>query len=618
MAEKKKNASRTAGYIIIGLAAVGLLGFGTGGFGTNIDSIGSVDGRDVSYRAYQETLRQQIARVEQQFGQPISFPQAQALGLDAAARQQVIARTALEAEAAERGLSVGDANIRDQIVEGGTFSGPGGFDRDFYREALRRAGLTEAEYEASLRAESAAALLRAAVTGGTPEATTYGEAIAAYLGETRDLLWVTLTEQDLAEPIPDPTDAELSAWFDENADTLAEPEKKRITYAWITPDMIVDTVEVDEARLRELYDERIAEYVQPERRIVERLIFPSEEAAQTAADAIAAGDSDFEAAVSDRGLTLADVDMGDVTATTLGSAADPVFAAETGDIVGPVETPLGPALFRVNATLDARETSFEDARADLREELAYARARRLLDDAEAQIDDLLIGGATLEEVASETDLTLGTIDYDPSVSDDIAAYDTFRDAAAAVTADDFPEPVRMSDGGLFALRLDETIPPRTPNLSEVREEAIAAWQTDQLRSALGARATEIATALASGEDTVLADLDVTRQEGQSRQGFIDGTPPEFLTTAFETDPGDTAILPDGDRTVVLRVEGITPADLTGDESAARLAALAQQGTQAISDDIFEYFTTSIVTSADININEAAVGAVHANFSANVR
>jgi peptidyl-prolyl cis-trans isomerase D len=105
----------------------------------------------------------------------------------------------------------------------------------------------------------------------------------------------------------------------------------------------------------------------------------------------------------------------------------------------------------VNAVLEATETSFEEARADLREELADEAARREIAVMREEIDDLLASGATLEELAETTPMSLGQIDFTATSEDEIAAYDAFRDAARAVEERDFPEVMDLSDGGLFAL-----------------------------------------------------------------------------------------------------------------------------------------------------------------------
>ena len=94
--------------------------------------------------------------------------------------------------------------------------------------------------------------------------------------------------------------------------------------------MMAGKVEVDEATLRALYDERVDQYVQPERRLVERLVFGTEdEAAGGGGRASTRARRPSTTLVEERGLTLEDVDLGDVARDDLGAARrDAVFALD--------------------------------------------------------------------------------------------------------------------------------------------------------------------------------------------------------------------------------------------------------------------------------------------------
>ena len=63
---------------------------------------------------------------------------------------------------------------------------------------------------------------------------------------------------------------------------------------------------------------------------VEDAIAQARALAEAAKADVETGATDFETLVSDRGLSLADVDLGDVDADDLGEAGDAVFNAEPG------------------------------------------------------------------------------------------------------------------------------------------------------------------------------------------------------------------------------------------------------------------------------------------------
>jgi hypothetical protein len=72
--------------------------------------------------------------------------------------------------------------------------------------------------------------------------------------------------------------------------------------------MLLDAIELDEETLRAAYEDRSEEFNQPERRLVERLIYTDQANAQAAMDRITAEEITFDALVEERGLTLADVE----------------------------------------------------------------------------------------------------------------------------------------------------------------------------------------------------------------------------------------------------------------------------------------------------------------------
>jgi peptidyl-prolyl cis-trans isomerase D len=456
--------------------------------------------------------------------------------------------------------------------------------------------------------------MRDAVTGGVQPGETYAETVLAFLGENRSFQWAPITPEMLVGPAPEPDEATLEAYYDANPETFTAPETRRITFAWLTPDMLLGEIEVDEAALRALYDERRGDYDVPERRLVERLVFESAEAADEARAAIDAGNSDFAAAVEARGLALEDVDLGEVARDALApAAAEAVFALDAPGVVGPVESALGPALYRVNAILEARLTPYEEAREDLLAEFAGDRARRVVDDSIGPVDDLLASGATLEEVAAETAMELGRIDFTTASEDGIAGYDAFREEALLAQPGDFPEVRDLSDGGIFALRVDEVVAPALRPFDEVRDEVAAAWSADETQRRLRALGESLEAQLAAGTGFEALGLEPVAETGLRRDAFIDDAPPGLVGAVFALDPGAVALV-EGDGMVALaRLDSIAPYDRNDAEMAALRGALAGAQADGIASDLYTLFTVAVRDAAGISLDPAAINAVHAQF-----
>ena len=585
-----------------------LAGFGTGGLTNNIRTLGTVGDKDITVAAYQRTLDQQIRALSAQFGTQISFQQAQAFGIDRQALSQVVQTRTLDNEAAQIGISAGDLAVFDRISAIGAFQSAGGFNRDTYRLVLQQSGQSESEFEAEIREDLARTLLQAAIVSGVPGAAAPADALVRYVAEARDVTLLRVSADMLTAPIPGATDADIAAFYADNGDNFMLPEAREITYAWMTPAMILDRMEVTDLAIETLYQDRIADFVQPERRLVERLNYADPAAAQVAADRLASGDATFDALVTERGLTLADVDMGDLGRDELpADTADAVFTATPGDVVGPFPTTLGAALFRVNAVLNAQETTLDEAADDLRAELAAEAARSVINDDFDRITDLLAGGATLEDLAERTDLVLGQISWTPDVTDGIAAYDNFRAAAEALTEGAFPQLEVLSDGGVFALRLDSVTPARVPPLDDIRADVTALWQLQAQQDAVLARAAEIAA------DADLAALGLTPrvESNLTRRSFVEGTPEGFNDAVFALAPGEARVVDAGDGALIVRLDAITDADPTATDQAAQRASISDSIAAGIAQDLFDAYVQAVQQATRITINQATVDAVNA-------
>ena len=610
MAREKKT--KFGVWVILGLLFFSLVGFGTTNLSGRTNTLATVGEKEVTLNQYALELRRGIDTFSGQIGTPLSFAQAQSLGIDQQVLNDIINMRLFENEAALMGVSVGDQRVRDRVTSNPNFQGfSGSFDRDAYRDVLSRMGTRESDYEQALRDEMAATALQIGLTAGYTVPAGYIDALVTYAAERRDITWGQVTEAALTDAIPTPTEEELAIYHEAHPADFTTLETKSIVYAALTPDMLLPTIEVDETSLRDLYAQRTADYNSPERRLVERLGFADEASAQAAMDAITAGETDFDQLVADRGLTLDDVDLGDVDQVQLAEAGDAVFAAASGDVVGPLPSLIGPSLFRINAVLEAESIPFEVAVDELRAELGRDRARRVIGDVAEQMADLIAGGARVEDLATQTQMELGSIEWTTASTDGMAAYPEFRQAAAAAQIGAYPELLEMSDGGIFALRVDAIQEPALQPLEDVLDEVTAAWTRDTTQAAILAKAEEMAVALTNGSqfgDFGLAaniDVDVIRQT------FLDYTPEGFMIRVFETDAGAGFALPYNGGAVLARVDAINAPNFEDPDVIAVRNTISAQLSNGLAQDAMQITLSTLRGETDINVVREAVNAVHA-------
>lgn len=607
MASNSKPMTRIFSWILLGFLFLGLAGFGAANLGGSVQSIGAVGDRDIPVTTYARALQNELRATEAQFGQQLSMQQAQAFGITNRVLSRVVIETALDSEAERIALSVDDAAVAKDLNNIQAFKGPDGqFSRENYRFSLKNAGYSETEFEESVRTESARTILQAAIIAGNAMPSTAIDTLLDYVTETRNITLTTLTADDLTQTIADPDLAALETYYKDNIATYTLPERKQITYAILTPDMVLDQVDLSDDALRAAYDARRDEFNQPERRLVERLVFLDADQARAKLAEIDAGTTDFETVVADRGLALADIDIGDVTMSELGEASAGVFAANLDQVVGPFDTDLGPALFRVNGILVADVVTFDEARDQLFDELATESARRMIDAKSTEIDDAMAAGATLEDLEKEFGMRVDVVMYHDGTDAEVAGYPNFRAVASAVQDGDFPTVEPLNDGGIFSVRLDGIEPPAPMPLDEVMDQVSADWRTAQTRAALEAFANDaIASGAVAGSSTSLRDLKRTDVGAVATA--------EILAAAFKQSVGDKTVLMQNDNAVIVQLDAINKGDRDSDDTKALRANIEQQFGASLADDLFNVFATQIQQSAGISLNQQAINAVHANF-----
>ncbi|KDB02834.1 hypothetical protein U879_15130, partial [Defluviimonas sp. 20V17] len=220
-------------------------------------------------------------------------------------------------------------------------------------------------------------------------------------------------------------------------------------------------------------------------------------------------------------------------------------------------------------------------------------------------------GATLEQLAKETDMTLGTIDFTAKSATGIAGYEAFRDAARKVTKSDYPSIIQLDDGGIVALRLDKPIPAEVQPFAKVKDKVAEDWTRDQTDKALMALAqTDIKTAQAAGGDLSKAGT-VDVQEPITRSGYIDNAPPGLLEDVFMMKKGETKAFQGDESVWIVKLTQVLPPAQNDPDIKKMRDQIAGQGAQGMQNDAFLYFAQAIQAHQGININQSAINAVNA-------
>jgi len=613
MSETRKKKSGLFVWIIMALLVLGLGGFGlTGAFQTSGGSkVAIVGEKEITADDFLFGFQQDINRVSQQIGQNISMQQARTFGVDQTSLRRQITLTALANEADRTNISVGDDAVRTSLVTNPNFQSGGVFSEQAYDQFLNQQNMTRAEFEGLMRTDQAQSLINGAVTGGVAAQTTSARVLMDFIGETRSMTWAELDESALPSETPVPDDAAISAYYAANPEAFTTPETRKITYAMLTPEMLAADIEITDAAIQEVFYDREDTLNTPARRIVDRMIFPDMASASAAYDRIAAGDASFESIALERGLSVADTQLGPVRASQLSiEAADLLFGTTEPGVYGPVEAYLGPAIFRINAVMAGTTVLLADVEDIIRAELSATEAASQMLTKIGGIDDLIAGGASIEDLANETDMQLFTIDYNTDSPEEIAANPVFISEALAAGIDEERDLVQLDNGGILVLRVNEIIPATLRPLRDSREQALAGATAEATRARVQAYANELAAQVSAGADlaTTLGGIGITVSQADkaTRTSPPQDLPPTIGLEAFAQKDGEVKTYETETGVVIMLVSNVVPFDPESENGRLFLEQAQAQINDDVASDIFTLYANGIVATTDLTINQGLI------------
>jgi peptidyl-prolyl cis-trans isomerase D len=566
-------------------------------------------------REFEDELR----RYREQLGTAIdrSHPLAAAALNDAV--QRLVALRLLDALAEDLGLGASDDEVAARIHADPAFASPTGFDPQRLEVFLRAIGMSERAYVEDVRRQ----ISRERIIATFRDLPAVPPFLTRFLHDRRnerrllDVLFVDAA----AMQVEAPDDATLAAYLESNRDRFIRPEYRRLVLTVLGIDDIVAEIAVDEAELRQLYQERKERYRVPERRHIVQLLAPDEETAKLVHSRLAAGEMP-EALAQDlaaRGVRFAD--LGRTTRDALPAAiADAAFALAEGTISAPVPSAFGWHVLIVRAIEPEHVPSFEEKRDELETELKRQRAAQQLPALATAFDDELAAGTPIEEAAARFGANVYSVTIDRSgrgpdgkpalpeilSPEMLAQMFAAREGEASLLTE-------TSDGRYYVFRVDAIEPQRPLELADARERIIAAWQIEQQRRAAKSLAETLLKRLQAGEPLeVVAATPGVRHElvgplRRSDAALAKGLAAAVLEAAFARAEGELLadVFEGPTAAAVVRVAKIEPAP---EPTAEQLAAIERELRDAYEGDLLAQLEAALRHRYPVHIDERAMAA----------
>ena len=499
----------------------------------------SAGDRSLGQAEFRGELDRILEQARQQSGRPLTFEELIGEGGLRQYLEQKSQQLGFVNWAWKAGIRPGKELVLRQIRQAPNFfdSVTGQFSEEQYRNALAENNATPEMFEAQLRDQYSTQHYGAALGAGMRLPRVYGAILASQALETRDGRWFTVT-QAMAGTAGTPTDAQLTALMNQNADQLRMPESRTASVV-LFDDGAAPAAAPTEARIAERFNFRRDALSLPEKRSFVTLTAPNRAAADRIAAALRAGQSPAEVA---RANSIQPAEYNDTPRSALGdpAVAAAVFGLAANQVSAPVQAGVGFVVAKVTSIQPGRSATLADVReqviAELRAEDARASVYRRVEAYEKARQD----GKTLDVAVREVGARVIRIpairqdgklrngqDINPALPPQLiqTMWSLGKGAESEV--------VDMGQGQYFVVRLDDIMPAALPPLAGIREPLAQQWVLRENARLLSARASALAARVRGGEDlaAVAASVGATLQTGtglnrqsaeQNGQGVIAG------------------------------------------------------------------------------------------------
>ncbi|MGE5198754.1 MAG: peptidyl-prolyl cis-trans isomerase [Rhodospirillaceae bacterium] len=470
------------------------------------DQIAQVNGRVISVLEFRTAYQRQMAAYRQAYGASVSEQLLRQLGFEQQVLQQLINEQAMVAEASRLGMTVTDDEIRQRILAMPEFQLNGQFVGEAQYQAMlnsARPPMTAGEFEAGLRRQLLVEKLRAVVTDWV--AVTDAEADAEYArrNEKVKVELVHIASSAFLGQMT-ATDAEVASYFDAHKEAYRVGERRKVRYVLVDVESLRQGIVVPSREVERYYNDNIELYSTPEQVRASHILFKTagkdDAAVKAAAEKVlqeAKAGADFAELAKKYSEDEATAKLGgDLDYVTKGRMVpefdEAVFGAEPGLIPELVKTSYGYHIIKVVDRKPGTTRSFDEVKAQIREQLIGERAQRLADARAEEVAKEIKTPADLDKVAKARGMKVEETGFF-AADEPILALGASPQVSAEIFAlkeGEVSAPLRVGRGYAIATlsgRQDSSL----PTLDEVKDKV----RNDVLREKAGKAAMEKAAAL---------------------------------------------------------------------------------------------------------------------------
>jgi len=459
----------------------------------------TVNGVDITSRDLDTAYASYRQQLEQVFGGAIP----PALGDESVLKEQVLTQLiedyALRQYADQQRYRIGDDELNKLIRSMDVFQSDGQFDAQIYQAQVGSQGYSPAGFEQEFRRSQSMDQLKAAINATAFIVPAQQKRFVSLSNQTRKIRVLTRAVNSAAYVV---SAQQIEDYYQKNANQFMTSEQVKIDFLEVSLERVKSLVEVSEDQLFERYQETIESYTSPESRSASHILLTmeddvSEDESRQVQDRlldiraqIAAGEDFAKLARESSQDPGSAADGGNLGEIEKGMMVQPfetaLYALQEGEVSEPIKTAFGWHLIKLEQVSGGGTSSFEEARADvedqIRSDLAesqiYDMTENLANLAYEQSDSLLPAAEQLglELQTSEWfDRYSGTgIALDPQIRNIAFSDDVLNQGVNS-------EAIELTGNRIVFIRLNERKPAVQKSLDEVNDAIIAVLKQEKGR-----------------------------------------------------------------------------------------------------------------------------------------
>jgi len=569
---------------------------GYSNFNEGGEVVAEVDGQEIKTAEWDAAHQEQIDRLKQAMPnidiKMLDTPEARYAALENLVQQRVMAVAAQDLR-----LFTSDQRLQRDLQSNEVIASlrlpDGKLDMEAYRALLSRQGMSPEMFENQVRQDLSVRQITQGVLGSgfaTPAAAK--PSLNAFFERRVVRVAPFIAAQFAAQAVP--TDADLQAFYQENAAAFQTPEQADVEYVVLDAQALAKDIRLNEADVRAYFEQNIAQWAGAQERRASHILFTLDaqadaatrtavrEKAQAVLAEVRQQPERFAALAKQHSQDPGSAaEGGDLNFFGRGAMVkafeDAAFALQKGEVSELVQTDFGLHIIRLTDIKEPPKPKFESLRAQIEDDLRKQQSQRLFAEAAEAFTNMVFEQAdSLKPVADRFKLNVQTTtNLRRSVQPGEGIWANERLLAALFTPDSIEkksntEAIELGSGRLASARIVRYSPAATPPLVDVLDVVRARWVSQQAVKLAQAQGEQSLAAWKSGtEPTGLGEPRTISRV--AALGLNASAINAVMSAKTNTLPAWVGVSLPNQGYVVVKVEQVLPAEGLGREQEQQYA-----------------------------------------------